>query len=453
MSIFTQFRDWLLAPLTNSEKRKAIARVDLVREYYVGDQTPQLKRRPNQIDYNAIANVIKTIIDDSVSLLFGYGVKFDLPGEGETPQDEYLKEVWDLSKQQILLHDVAKTGAETGTCAIKIIENGVYSSKLGKKLPRLQYQDSVYLEIKTEPNDLEQHTQYTIEYAYQKDGKDAAHKQEIIRLISPDETITWQVIDYEYEKNDWIKVGDVVWPRYFPPLVVWQNLPNTGDAKGLPDVTDDTLRGQDKLNFVLSDTIKTNSLYAHPKLVAKNASLGNSVDGSPDALIEINGPDADMSILEMNSEMAGSLALFDKIKTIMYESTGTTDTAALLGTGDMTNFRVKIAYQKALQKLNIKRQLYGDALLSLNKYLLILAGSFGDDPDPGKIIWPDVLPVNETEQSNGLKIDLENGIVSKQTASEKRGYNWENEQKRIADEKTSEGDIGTNILEAFNRGA
>lgn len=455
MSIFSKFRDWLLSPLIGGETRKTQERIELIRDYYIGDQKTQLKTRPNQMDYNAIANVIRTVIDDTTALLFGYGVEFDLPGEGDTPQDEYLKEVWDLSKQQVLLHNVSKVGSETGTCAIKIIENGVYSSKLSRSVPRLVPQDTVYLTIKTVASDVDQHTKYIIEYAYTKDdGKEGAHKQEIERVLAPNlegpPRKSWVIVDYEIDaRGEWVEESRVIWDKYFPPLIVWQNLPDIRSPKGIPDVTNDTIRAQDKLNFVLSDIIKTNSLYAHPKLVAKNASLGESVDGATDSLIEIAGPDADMTILEMNSELIGSLSLFDKIRSIIFDTTGTVDTAALIASGDMTNFRVKVAFQKALQKLHVKRELYGDALININKYLLILGG-FGDDPDPGRIVWPEVLPVNDQEQATSLQTDLNMGIVSKQTVSKKRGYKWTDEEKRIADEKTAEGDIGTTILNAFN---
>ena len=338
MSIFTQFRDWLLSPLISDEERASKERVELIRDYYVGDHEPQLKTRYKQVNYNATANVIKTVIDDAIALLFGYGIGFDLPGEGDTPEDKYLQEVWDLNRQEILLHNVAKVGAETGTCAVKIIEDGIYSQKMGRNVPRLVVQDTVFLTISTEPNDLDQHTKYVIEYTYIKEGgKEGAHRQEIIRLVTPDGARTWQVIDYEADNNKWVEQSNIIWPHYFPPLIVWQNLPEIRSPKGIPDVTTDTIRAQDKLNFVLSDTIKTNSLYAHPKLVAKNATLSDTVDGSPDTLIEISGPDADMTILEMNSEMAGSLALFDKIKSVIFDTTGTVDTARLAGTGDMTN--------------------------------------------------------------------------------------------------------------------
>lgn len=451
MSIFTQLRDWFLAPLMSSEERKAIDRVEQIRDYYVGNQKQSIKQRPNQPDYNAVANVIRTVIDDAVALLFGYGIDFDLPSDEKSAESIYLNEVWDVNKQEILLNNVAKVGAETGTCGIKITPDGVYSEKLGRDIPRLDEQDMSFWKIITAPRDVKQHTKYIYQSTYTKDdGKPGAYKQEIVLLVTPDGEKSWEVVDYELNSaQKWEATNREPWPYYFPPLVVWQNLPNISSPYGIPDITPDTIKAQDKLNFVLSDTIKTSSLYAHPKLVVKNAKLEAPVDNAPDMLIQISGAEADMNMLEMSSELSGSLSLFDKIKSVIFDTTGTVDTAALIGSGDMTNFRVKVAFQKALQKQHVKRELYGDAIINLNKYILILGGYA--NADPGEIKWPDVLPIDEVGQATAMQAHMGMGVVSKHTASNKLGYQWEDEQARIADEKTGEGDIGTTILNAFNQ--
>jgi hypothetical protein len=44
------------------------------------------------------------------------------------------------------------------------------------------------------------------------------------------------------------------------------------------------------------------------------------------------------------------------------------------------------------------------------------------------------------------------GLVSKQTASNKRGYEWEDEEQRLADEKVSGDNVGAALLRAFGQG-
>ena len=92
--------------------------------YYDGKQRRPLRVSGLGKDYNVITNHVKTIVDRSVSMLMGAGVEFDLPGEGESAQDEIINRVWDANRKDILLHDVAQFGSIYGTPAIKIIPDG-----------------------------------------------------------------------------------------------------------------------------------------------------------------------------------------------------------------------------------------------------------------------------------------------------------------------------------------
>ncbi|MUG33631.1 hypothetical protein, partial [Psychrobacter sanguinis] len=59
------------------------------------------------------------------------------------------------------------------------------------------------------------------------------------------------------------------------------------------------------------------------------------------------------------------------------------------------------------------------------------------------IVWSEPLPENEQEEMAAVQGDLNMGIVSKQTASEKRGYDWEEtEQPRIQQEQANNDTLG-----------
>jgi len=51
-----------------------------------------------------------------------------------------------------------------------------------------------------------------------------------------------------------------------------------------------------------------------------------------------------------------------------------------------------------------------------------------------------------------LKTDLEMGLASKQTASHMRGYDWEEEEERLADEAQAGDNVGAALLRAFGQG-
>jgi hypothetical protein len=118
--------------------------------------------------------------------------------------------------------------------------------------------------------------------------------------------------------------------------------------------------------------------------------------------------------------------------------------------GSLTNFGLRVLYQDALSKLEEKRGLYGEAIVEINHRLLELAGA--PDTDGGEVVWPDIMPENENEVAMAVKTDLELGLVSKQTASGKRGYTWEDEEERIASEKATGDNIGAALIRAFGHG-
>jgi hypothetical protein len=118
--------------------------------------------------------------------------------------------------------------------------------------------------------------------------------------------------------------------------------------------------------------------------------------------------------------------------------------------GALTNFGLRVLYGDALAKLNTKRELYGDALLEINRRLLALANM---DTEPGELVWPEALPSDQREESEVLARDLELRLVSKQTVSGKRGYQWETEMERMEGESAGEDNLGSALLRAFNQGA
>jgi hypothetical protein len=86
--------------------------------------------------------------------------------------------------------------------------------------------------------------------------------------------------------------------------------------------------------------------------------------------------------------------------------------------------------------------------------MLEMGGNYDESVEPIRVIWQDPLPSNEKEEIEALSKDVEIGLVSKQTASQKRGYDWSTEQGRIEQEQADEDNIGALILRNFetNRG-
>jgi hypothetical protein len=485
MSILENIRNWFLQPLLEQGTRERIEQAEKLRNYRTGNHKKFLKNRPGQSNDNLTINFTGLVVDRSVTMLFGKGVEFDLPGEDDTPESQYIDAVMDANKQQILFHKLAILGSEQGTCYLKIIpdslpytlrteavtdEDGNVTQEATATdllLPRLVVQDPAWVEVITRPRDKEDVTGYKIEFAaLGMDGKPVAYKQEIMRDdgIEIDENgnqeitreVSWTITDYEWGPLDtrWRITSQETWPYDFPPMLHWQNLPDPTSVYGKPDITDDVIELQDHVNFVASNLRKIIRLYAHPPRWGKGLGNADKIALGPDELISFQGKDAELHQLEQLSDLTASSNFLTMLRGALFAITQTTDLEGFDKLSQVTNFGLRVLFNDSLAKLAVKRSLYGDALLELVRRLLILADF--PNTDAGEIQWPEPLPVNETEQVQAVQADLNMGLVSRQTAASKRGYSWEDEKSRIETEKQenseNESNIGAMILRSFNGG-
>jgi hypothetical protein len=163
--------------------------------------------------------------------------------------------------------------------------------------------------------------------------------------------------------------------------------------------------------------------------------------------------DSQVGSAEMSSELEGSREWVKWLTQSLYSLMRSVDVATVKDKlGQLTNFGVRMLYQDALAKNNDKRDLYGEAIEELSRRMLKIGGVYSESLEPIRVVWPEPLPSNEKEEIEAIAKDLDYGLVSAQTASGKRGYDWSVEQERIADEKVAEGSVGDEILRLFETG-
>ena len=446
MSIFTNFRDWLLEPLLGREWAEKHSELTTRREYRRGIQKAPIKTPDDAI----VINFIGLIVDRSVANLFGKEPAFDLPGESDAPDQQYIDAVWGANRKQRLLKQLAVYGAEAGTCYVKILPEGAID-KRGTLVPRLVALDPATVSMDTLPEDCETVIRYTITYSVHDriTGKDKAIKQ----VFEQDaETEYWNITDLvSINGARWDVVDEDIWQYNFPPIVHWQNLSEPGAVYGRPDITRDLIDLQDKINFVSSNTAKIIKYHAYPKTWASGFTHSERVTWGVDDMITTTDPNAKIANLEMQSDLGSSLSFIKYLRQAMFDVSRSVDIDSMTDKlGSLTNFGLRVLYQDALSKTDEKRGLYGEAIVEINHRLLELAGA--SDTDGGVVVWQDILPVNEIESSQALRTDLELGLVSKQTAAGLRGYIWEDEEPRIAEDRSSSDNLGAALLRTFGQG-
>ena len=443
--MLNNFRNWLLEPLLGSDWAKRSEVLNVAREYRRGKHKPPIKTPDDAI----VINFIGLLTDRSIANLFGKEPIFDLPGESDSAEQVYIDGVWAANRKMNLLKQAAMYGAESGTCYIKILPNGAID-KTGAVVPRLVALDPSWVTMDTLPEDVDTVIRYTIAYTI----TDPITKKEkaIKQVIEHDaDSSYWSVVDYVSTGSRWDKVDESMWEFDFAPIISWQNLPEPGSPYGRPDITEDLIDLQNKINFVSSNTAKTIKYHAHPKTWARGFLKQEKVSWGADEMVISDDPNALVQNLEMQSDLGSSMDFIRYLRQALFDVSRAVDIDSMADKiGSLTNFGLRVLYQDALGKLEEKRGLYGEAIIEINHRLLVLSGAA--NTDGGEIDWPDVMPENENEVSQAIRNDLELGLVSKQTASGRRGYTWADEEQRIADERLATDNIGAALLRQFGQG-
>ena len=417
------------------------SRVEVIRkrwEAYYGKMPAVLKVRPGQIDDNVRLNYARMIVDKGVSFLFGQEVDFEIDETAETSAEEWLDAVWQANRKMSLLQSAALIGGVTGHTFLKIIPNEPY--------PRLVPIDSETMTVNLAPDDYQTILSYQISYTSQ----DPKTKKPIgVRQIIERDGQRWKITDQvgDTERLIWSTVNETVWPYDFSPIVDCQNLPAPGEFWGCSDLEDDVLEIIRAINFIASNTARIIRFHAHPKTWGKGFAAKDLRIGVDETII-LPGDNAELRNLEMQSDLASSLAYLDHLRQALHEisrvpevATGNLDRA-----GSLSGVALQILYQPLLEKTGTKRLLYGDMLVELNRRLLAIGG-FGEDNNTF-IHWQELIPSDPLQERQAALIDQQLG-VSRDTILQKLGYdpNLELQKNQVSSDQ-----LGENLLTAFDKG-
>ena len=454
--IATQIGRTIAAYLPGENKRS------LERDYYSGNHPQQLKVKDGAYNDNVAMNYVGLAISRDISRLFAGGIEFTLP-EGAQAQQDYLDGVWDTNKQEQLLYQLALNGSVYGTPFLKIVPDGLVNKLTGASVPRLIALDPEITTVDVDKFDVDDPERYVIEFTVDEVGyKEVTRKARVEDYHNAAEApSTWIVEHFIMPKGSarWILDPDqppYEWPYEFPPIIHWKNLPALKAQHGCYGQTDAewAVGVQNKLNFADSNINKTIRLMAAPPTIATGVSKAPDFGTGPGSFTWISEPDAKVFNLTANADITGSRAWSGDLQGAIFQLMREVPPAVIqkLGSG-LTNFVMRVIFADALDKTDTKRELYGDALLEINRRLLVLAGYDGPASDPGLIVWGDALPSNPAEQVTQDTFLLNNKLVSKATVAAKYGIDYDAEKELIdAEDASSTGNVGAFLLQNFNKG-
>lgn len=427
--------------------------------YYQGIQKRPLKLKPGQNDDNLITNFVGLAVDRANAMLLGGGIEFEFDNK-ESPEAVYINDTWTANKKEIFLQRLATDGEIYGTEYIEIAPDGIELAD--KALPRLVILDPALMDIETNPMDIEDVWKYTLELKL-----DNKVIQKVTRKVTPDDVTTdengnfisipadtWMIETFEVTglSSTPQLVSSVHWPYSFPPIIHGQNMPSIHSVYGDPGADVGVRDVQDKYNFTFSNMLKIIRYHAHPKTWGRglptNAGNMEKVSWGSDEIVKIPGDNGQLANLEMSSDLGSSRAISKDLRQTIFDLCRVVDVASLVEkAGDLTNFVMKVIYSDSLAKNSVRRALYGEMLKELNRRLLVIGG-FENVPAP-KNKWGSDLPADESEDAKLILEDLAAGLLSMETASTQRGYDWAQEKDKIVSEKVAKGNGVTDALSSF----
>jgi hypothetical protein len=407
-------------------------------KYYEGDHKKPLKVRTGEPDDNVILNLCARVVDQSVSLLFPETLSYQLEEGEETEQEKRLGELWDYNNEPIFLNDLGTRGAVTGHNFVKIL-----IAEDGPRLIEIDHPE-VLCTAFWDPNDREEVLVYKLAW---KVG-DIEWRQHFAmdRNANDEPTGTWTIRDWERDRNQWALRAEEQWPFDFAPIVAWKNLPDPRGFYGSSDLREPTRN--DEINFVASNTQRILKFHGHPRTVVIGAGTDKIVQTAVDGIWAINTSDASVQTIQP-APLGESISWLGELKRAFYARHQTVDMSTIHDRiGQITNFGLRTLFRDALEKLEVKRILYGDALAELSRRMLVIAGNEGAIRP--QVQWPEALDLNDLEEITALKTELELGIISRETAAGLRGRDWAVEQERIDAE--SGGGMFERMMRSFERG-
>lgn len=377
------------------------ARMNRIRAYYEGEHPPQL----TDLRDNVTLNICKQVVDETVAFLIPEMPRFELDTdrEGKNEREMWLHRAWDENGGAMLVHNMALNGALTGHVFARIVPHTPY--------PRVINLNPANVLVWWGADDYQTVHAYEIRW---EDGQ-MRYRQDIYK-----EEGMWMVADYaqNHPKNgrkagSWERTSATSLP--YCPIVSWAHLPNANTHYGRDELG--ALVGLNgHINKVASDIKSILRYHAYPTTVGTGFSAKDVQETRIDGFLTIPDKEARVFNVEMQSDLASSLALLDKLEAHLL---GISRVVLARGGVDafrgMTNLAVRTAYLPMILKTEQLRRAYGWGLRQLARLMLDFCPVAAADDEYLSLYWSDPLPTSRADELAGLLREYKDGLVDLDT--------------------------------------
>lgn len=402
-----------------------------------------LKPTPSDPDArdNVVINTPALIVDTTVSYLFGDEMDkphFEVEDDGEegadeSPMEKWLSEAWRRNQKETLLLKWGTYGAVCGHSFLRLVPATHPTAGRTRPYPRILALDPASVDVEWNGEDIEQAVEYKLEWTAGS-GNQTVHFRQ--RHILSDNGLSWTIVDETKRAGEarFTEAAREVWNYPWSQIHDCQHFPNPGIYYGLSELEPDVLKLALSINFGYSNLSRVDRIYAHPRSYVTGHTSKEPIRIDPDFMLGLN-KDAKVGILEMQSEYAGSLALTAAKMAELCRRTRLPPTV-FGGDSEASNLSavaLAVRFRPLKQKVKTLRLTYGGLLSQLNAHMLELGGKGKDHIVTNT--WGELIPASTLEERQGIQIELQTGIVSRETAATRLGYSWATEKARLEAEK------------------
>lgn len=406
------------------------------------------RAKTSKVDRVAI-NKCRQAVDISNSFLFSPAPAIELPESADqenAPETKSAKELWfeecaRSNNWEAFLLDVGENGALSGTPFVRfypVVPGGEY------EYPHVNALDPGCVSMSVDPRNMDKVTSYW-------------HWWHVYDLVTMREITYRHRIDFAPEQRQWLiteetkpghntpespdfwalgtwKVVDtMVWARPWAPILHCKNLPNPNSPYGRPDITDEVIALNKQANRARTNRRRTVRYFAHP--VGWQRKTNVAADFSPGAMWQL-GDEGEIGFAQPVVDRELIEAEIDDLDGAILESTST---PAILvagtysGTSNPSGVALRTELWPLLKKDDMKKVNYDAFVVEIVRRLYELGG-YGTD-NVVTLTWPEQIPTDPYLEAQTLDLDQASGRVSEATASELRGYNYDQEQANIEVER------------------
>jgi hypothetical protein len=434
----------------NAEYLKRKQQIAHYRDYYTGAHKRMLTTD------NIVLNLCAQVINDMTAFWAGEPPLIRVEGgfdrvknpttgaldEVRSPEQITLDTFWEQNNFAEWLVEVALSGQIAGhSFARLIIDDGLQWEEAGAGVNaavRVELLDPILTQAFWRVENRKEALWYRLSWQEMSDKKAQERRQDIVPLWlyenrAPALTDGWLIIEYvETGGRAFQEVGRDAWNYPFAPIVDWKNKHAPFDFYGSSDLAGLTPLN-DSINFITSNTGKIIKYHAHPKTMVLGTQAERIVQTPVEGILSIDDENARIENLEMQSDLASSMAFKQQLEDKFFAAAAVVDMASIRDKlGQITNFGVRMLFSKQLAQASMKQRLYGDAFAEISRRVLAIMGTAVKKPI---VLWKDPLPLNLTEalQAAATAINLE--VESRQTVTEQLGLDFALEQAQIAEER------------------